>query len=79
MIPGWLDEIEEDVEMCLGGRAGVSTRELAKSLGLSEGSAVSYICLLASAGRLTIERVSLPRAADRRGDTGGGAAQGVAA
>ena len=62
MIPGWLDAIEHEVTTCLCGRESLSPPELAARLGISEEGAVSYVCLLASEGRLTIERVSLPRA-----------------
>jgi len=65
LIPGWLDEIEEEVARCLCGGRALSARELAEALGVSEASAISYITLLASAGRLTIERVGLPGGARR--------------
>ncbi len=60
MIPGWLDEIEAEVRTCLCARASVSLADLAAALGISERCAASYVTLLASAGRLRIERVSLP-------------------
>jgi len=60
MIPGWLDEMEADVVECLEGRRRVSAREVAEALGMSEESAVRYIALPASAGRLRIDAVSLP-------------------
>ena len=60
MIPGWLDEMEADVVACLEGRDHVSVDEMAEALGMSEESAVRYITLLASAGRLRIDAVSLP-------------------
>lgn len=67
MIATWLDEIEEQVRAALEGREGVSAWELGSRLGVSEESAVSFIGLLASSGRLIIERVSLPgNARDRR-------------
>ena len=59
MIAGWLASVEEDVATCLCARGSVSARQLAEHLGVSEACAVSYICLLASTGRLTVERVSL--------------------
>lgn len=65
MIPNWLDEIEEQVAMALDSRGALSARDLAESLGVSEGSAVSYIGLLASMGRLSIDRVSLPGETER--------------
>lgn len=61
MIPGWLDEIEEEVLACLRARGKMSARELGDALGVSEGSAVHYIYLLASEGRLSIEGVAVPR------------------
>ena len=57
MVPGWLDEIEDDVVKCLGKCRGLSPRELAEALEVSEASALSYILLLAETGRLAIERV----------------------
>jgi hypothetical protein len=74
MIPDWLDAIEREVTECLCAHGGLSPRELAERLGISEAGAVSYICLLASTGRLIIERVSparvagpsLPRREERR-------------
>jgi DNA-binding Lrp family transcriptional regulator len=59
MVPGWLDEMEADIVKCLGGRCRVSTAELAQALGVSEGSATRFIAMLASAGRLRIDAVSL--------------------
>src|SRR5262245_46751347 len=59
MVPGWLDEIEEDVVKWLGKRRGLSPRELAQALEVSEASALSYILLLAATGRVAIERVGL--------------------
>jgi hypothetical protein len=60
MIPGWVDAIEDEVRSCLRSGGRCSARELAEALGVSEESAVSYITLLASSGRLRIEAVSLP-------------------
>ncbi len=67
MIPGWLDEIEEEVLSCLcnRGRGKISARELAGALGVSEAAAVHYLYLLASEGRLTIEVVAF--APEKRG------------
>jgi hypothetical protein len=73
MIAGWLGDIEEDVRNRLCGHGAMSARELAESLGVPESCAVGYVLLLASAGRLTIERVSLPRP-DQRGDGRSGGA-----
>jgi hypothetical protein len=68
MIPGWLDELEGEVARALATKESVSLGELAAALRVSEPCASSYVALLASAGRLTIERVSLPRR--RRGERG---------
>ncbi len=57
MIPGWLDEIEEEVLACLCHREKISARELAGALGVSHAAAVHYLYLLASEGRLAIEVV----------------------
>jgi predicted ArsR family transcriptional regulator len=65
MIPGWLDELEDDVTACLRARGDMSARELADTLNISETTTVSYICVLAARGGLTIERVSLPAEASR--------------
>ena len=59
MIPGWVDEIEAEVVGCLCHRGPMSARQLAEALGVSEASAVHYIHLLASEGRLSIERVTV--------------------
>jgi len=59
MIPGWLDEIEAEVMGCLCHRGPLSARQLAEALGVSEDSAVHFIHLLASEGRLSIERVAV--------------------
>jgi hypothetical protein len=69
MIANWLEEIEEQVRAVIeqGGNAP-SALELGRRLGVSEESAVSFIGLLASSGRLVIERVSLPRGARGRRD-----------
>ena len=74
MIPGWLDEIEEEVVSCLCTRGRMSARELGSALGISEASAVSYIYLLASEGRLTIEAV---RVAERPSGSDGGSEREV--
>jgi predicted ArsR family transcriptional regulator len=60
MILGWLEELEREVVACLSAPGGLSARELADRLGISERSAVGYITMLAMAGRLVIERVTLP-------------------
>ena len=60
MIPGCLDEMEADVVACLQGRDRLPVDAIADALGMSEESAVRYITLLASAGRLRIDAVSLP-------------------
>lgn len=70
MIPDWLESVQEDVARCLCGRGSASARQLAERLGVSEASAVHYICLLAVTGRLTIDRVTLGPAAPRGEDNG---------
>jgi hypothetical protein len=59
MIPGWLEEIMEEVSDCLAANGGLSARDLAARLGVSERAAVEYISILAAKGRVTIDRVSL--------------------
>ena len=73
VIPGWLDEIEAEVVGCLCHRGPMSARQLAEALGVSEGSAVHFIHLLASEGRLSIERVVVA------GETEAGPLRGPAA
>jgi hypothetical protein len=60
VLPGWIDEVESEVRACLCGCAWISPSEIARRLRISEGAALSYICLLAAEGRLRIEAVSLP-------------------
>jgi hypothetical protein len=60
MIDHWLDDIEEQVTAVLKEHGPLSARELGQRLGMSEGSAVSFIGLLASSGQLVIERVGCP-------------------
>lgn len=67
MIPGWIDDIEQDVARCFCDGDTISPSELARRLGISESSAVSLICLLAPEGRVSIERVSLPRRTANQG------------
>jgi hypothetical protein len=62
MIPGWLDDMENEVLACLAGRQSLALPELARALGVSEECAASYVALLAGAGRVVIERVALPSA-----------------
>ena len=57
MITDWIDEVEHEVLGCFCGAGTISPVEVAARLGISERSAVSYICLLASDGRVSIERV----------------------
>jgi DNA-binding Lrp family transcriptional regulator len=59
MVPGWLDELEQEMARCLTGGCRLSPRELADALGVSEEAAIQRIVLLASSGRLRIEAVSL--------------------
>jgi hypothetical protein len=54
----------------VGRPRGSAARELADSLGVSEACALGYITLLASAGRLRIETVALPRPAAGHGAAG---------
>ncbi len=61
MIPGWLDAIEAEVTACLEPHGSLSACQLAHSLGVSEACALGYITLLAGAGRVRIDAVSLPR------------------
>ncbi|MBI3455237.1 MAG: hypothetical protein HY002_05560 [Candidatus Rokubacteria bacterium] len=68
MIPGWLDAIEDEVAIALAARGRLSACELAQSLAVSEASAVSYFTLLASAGRLSIDAVSLPPGAHQHAE-----------
>ncbi|HXG04048.1 MAG TPA: winged helix-turn-helix domain-containing protein [Candidatus Binatia bacterium] len=63
MIDDWIEQVEAEVMACLRDAPTMSPRELAARLGTSESTAISYICLLASEGRLTIERVSAPKRA----------------
>ena len=66
MIPGWLDEIENEVTGCIKEGEVLSSHALAQRLGVREQVALSYICLLASRGSLAIEHVTLlPRDANR--------------
>ena len=68
MIPGWLDEIEQDVTSCMCDRERMSARELADALGISEVSAMHYLYLLASEGRLAIEMFAVaPKKSATRG------------
>ena len=67
MIEGWLDEIEAEVRAAVGSRRTLSVTELAAALHVSERCAESYVALLASAGRLSIERIGLPRDVCARG------------
>lgn len=67
MIPGWLDEIEEEVTACLSPSGSRSVGDLADSMRVSESCAFRYVALLASAGRLSVEWVSLPSAAGPEG------------
>jgi predicted ArsR family transcriptional regulator len=59
VIPGWLDELEEEIVPWLQDRGRISARDLAGALGVSESTAVHYICLLASEDRLVIEEVAV--------------------
>jgi hypothetical protein len=60
MIPGWLDEVTEEVSRCLEASGRISALGLAEMLGISERTAVGYIALLAARGRVIIDSVSLP-------------------
>lgn len=58
MIPGWLDQMEDEVLARLPTRETMPVRELADALGVSEHCATSYVLLLVSAGRIRIDSVS---------------------
>ena len=60
MVPGWRDEIRDELRDCVLAHGPLSARQLATMLGVSERTAVGYIALLAADGELTIERISLP-------------------
>jgi hypothetical protein len=64
MIAHWFEDFVEDVCACCGPR-GTTPEELAARLGVSTATAVSLIVLLASEGRIRIDRVSLPTANGR--------------
>lgn len=61
MIAHWFEDFFEDICACCGPR-GATPEELAARLGVSTGTAVSLIVLLASEGRIRIDRVSVPTA-----------------
>jgi transcriptional regulator with XRE-family HTH domain len=61
MIAGWLEQIEVEVLGQVRERGGLSARQLAARLGISESLAVSYVSLLAAKGLVSIERIALPR------------------
>jgi hypothetical protein len=61
MVVGWMEEIEAEVLGHVRERGGLSARQLAARLRVSESLAVSCVCLLASKGLVTIERIALPR------------------
>jgi hypothetical protein len=58
MIAGWFEDLEKEVCACFD-HGTLTPEQLATRLGVSRATAVSFILLLASEGRVRIEQVSL--------------------
>jgi hypothetical protein len=63
MVPGWIDAIDAEVCGAISRPGPFTPGELARALRVSEACAFRYIVLLAEAGRLRIEAVTVPTAA----------------
>jgi len=53
----WWSETEQAVTECLASAGPLSPRDLAHRVGLSEGEAISFLCMLAREGKVAIELV----------------------
>lgn len=64
-MDGWWSEIDDAIRGCLEEQGAMTTTELARRLGMSEGAVASALSLLAQEGKLRIAQVELPRGEDR--------------
>jgi hypothetical protein len=58
VIAGWFEDLEKEVCACFE-HGNLTPEQLGTRLGVSAATAVSFILLLASEGRVSIEQVSL--------------------
>lgn len=65
-MDGWWNEIDEAIRTCLEENGAMTTGDLARRLGLSEGAVTSAVSLLAQEGKLRIAQVELPPGARPR-------------
>jgi hypothetical protein len=55
----WWSEIEHGIIECLGSGGPLSPGELAHRVGLSEGEAIAFVCMLARERKVSIRLVGL--------------------
>jgi hypothetical protein len=55
----WWSETEQGVVECLSSAGPMSPQELAQRVGLSEGEAISFLCMLAREKKVAIQLVGL--------------------
>ena len=55
----WWPEIERGILECLGSGGPMSPAELGRRVGISEGEAITFLCMLAREGKVSIRLVGL--------------------
>lgn len=56
----WWSETERAVVECLGSAGPMSPQDLAHRVGISEGEAIAFLCMLAREKKVAIRLVGLP-------------------
>ena len=59
----WWSETEHAIVECLAGTGPMSPRDLARRVGISEGEAISFLCMLVREQKVAIQLVGLTAAA----------------
>jgi len=55
----WWSEIERAIVECLGSGGAISPGELGRQVGISEGEAIAFLCMLARERKVSIRLVGL--------------------
>jgi predicted ArsR family transcriptional regulator len=66
----WWSETEHAIVECLGSAGPMSPEDLAQSLGISEGEATAFLCMLAREKKIVIHLVGLKEEAPGRSPRG---------
>jgi len=67
----WWSETEHDVVDALASAGPMSPQDLAERIGMSEGEAIAYLCMLARERKVAIQLVGLTPSMNRPGRVAG--------